>query len=130
MDIKPIYVTFEQAKLLKEKEFDIICSQCYAEERLIDKKTGGDLYTGIYRMCTKSRFHKRYYYAPEQHIVVEWLRVKHGIWVEIRYLDDVLNFGYIVTTIKNNTEQKEKYNYNSPQEAYSAAFDYILKEMI
>lgn len=63
-------------------------------------------------------------------LVVEWLRVNHGIWIEVRYMDDVLNFGYVITTIKNNTEQKECYNFNTPQEAYSVAFDYVLGNLI
>ena len=60
MEIKPTYVTFEQAKLLKEKGFNVNCLNAYAEERLIDKNTGGDKFTGVYRLVTLSRYHKNF----------------------------------------------------------------------
>jgi hypothetical protein len=59
----------------------------------------------------------------------EWLRINHGIWISITYIDDILNFGYTITTIKDNCNQKEEYNFKSPQEAYSAAFNYILNNL-
>jgi hypothetical protein len=126
--IKPTYVTFEQAKWLKEKGFDVNCMNAYAEERLIDKKTGGDKFTGIYRLVTKSRFHKRYYSAPEQWQVIEWLRVNHGIWIYSSwgtYYDKTVWYYYISTTGKKSSNNNDS-RFKSPQEAISAAFDYIL----
>lgn len=77
--------------------------------------------------------------APEQHQVVEWLRVNHGINVL-----PIENYTY-PNEIKNrwkyqiiNKQEKDRdifnkkffievdYEFQSPQEAYSAAFDYIL----
>lgn len=56
----------------------------------------------------------------------EWLRVNHGIWVEVsrEYTTGKYIYQYFINT--NNQE----FGFNSPQEAYSAAFDYILKKLI
>ncbi len=122
MEIKPTYISFEQAKWLKEKGFDVHCTNAYAEERLINKSTGGDRFTGVYRFVTLSKFHKRYYHAPEQWQVVEWLRVNHGIHVQ--YLIHGSNKTYAPFFMELK-EQPIQAWFNSPQEAYSAAFDYI-----
>jgi len=129
-EIKPTYISFEQAKWLKEKGFDVHCTNAYAEERLINKSTGGDRFTGVYRFVTLSKFHKRYYHAPEQWQVIEWLRVNHGIWIVVSPL---LNHNFFYTILDLNSDRliplnygdDTNFKYKSPQEAYSAAFDYI-----
>ena len=111
-NIQPTYATFEQAKLLKEKE----CKEGYWS------------YKGL---------------KIEQWQIVEWLRVKHNI-----DLQNICNYGRLGRTYRMGiifiNEKKEvdtiflrpidtpfKFiEFNSPQEAYSAAFDYILKELI
>ena len=140
--IQPTYVSFEQAKKLKEKRFDVHCTIAYVEERIIDPKTGGDNFTGVYRLVTRSRFHKRYYLAPEQWQVVEWLRVNHGIWVYSLPIDNEMKlwqsriikgqpFSNLKNTLKIINNGKISYmGLYSPQEAYSAAFDYILNDLI
>jgi hypothetical protein len=72
--------------------------------------------------------------------VVMWLYEKHGIWVYTYFLG--LSYScYVIQKIqKTNPTQplvqlvKDSITYdelfNSPQEAYSAAFDYILNELI
>ena len=70
-NIKPTYVTFEQAKWLKEINCDIRCNQAY------DFRGGDIKYLGRY---IDSHL---LYTAPEQWQVVEWLRVNHGIWINI-----------------------------------------------
>jgi hypothetical protein len=106
-EIKPHYVTFEQAKLLKEKGFD-------------------DYNEHIYR--------------PQQWQVVEWLRVEKEVWIQImkyNYLTkeyDSHDYYYRIYNWKGPVQirQFHKYSedYTSPQEAYSAAFDYILENII
>jgi hypothetical protein len=76
--------------------------------------------------------------VPEQWQVIEWLRINHGIWVYVKKLDDSWldlrswiwvvrkqNNSYPFSTVVNS----EKPN-DCPQEAYSAAFDYVLKNLI
>jgi signal peptidase I len=101
MEIKPTYVTFEQAKLLKEKGFEV-------------KEVRGG------------------YLVPEQWQVVEWLRVKHGIWTVVNWgtNNDEVVWYYGISKIGINSAFMEKPYYKTPQEAISAAFDYCLKELI
>jgi hypothetical protein len=81
------------------------------------------------------------YVAPEQHQVVEWLRINHGIIVLALpdNEDDFIDTQKVIYTpviyrvcegLHNLYKEliRGKYTilyYNSPQEAYSAAFDYI-----
>jgi len=132
--MKPAYVTFEQAKLLKVKGFDVPVLAMYHNEELI--------YGGADYNHNSTEEQKLWNYlklsAPEQWQVVEWLRVKHGIWISIQldeYKVDKMYYEYTINTI--NVEERFGFEHNrrllnfiSPQEAYSSAFDYVLKELI
>ncbi len=121
--IKATYVTFEQAKLLKEKGFDnISCTGYYF---------GTDDCVNV--ISTKQHKTNNKCLAPEQWQVVEWLRINHGIWVEVVIYENK-NFESEIYITKN-PDVKHIFNkpaelYNSPQEAYSAAFDYVLKNLL
>lgn len=134
MEIKPTYVTFEQAKLLKEKGFDIKCKKYYNGSLLQTSKGS------ILKDCYKN-------YAPEQWQVVEWLFDKHGIDVSVygklpyivfpdsEFGEGELQWHFEYRIIQNKDGQKceviePKDWFNSKQQAYSAAFDYCLKELI
>jgi hypothetical protein len=125
--IRPAYATFEQAKKLKEKRFNEICFSWYSD-------VGDRILYGAAEMDFK---------APEQWQVVEWLRVNHGIHLEVscdvygelwfvklevcskEVWDDLDKRHKILTAHRKfNNEHKSK------QEAYSAAFDYILNNLI
>jgi hypothetical protein len=127
--IQPIYVTFEQAKKLKERGFDEKCLFYYLDKQLIQVISyENDIW------CQNSRMPGNYLSAPEQWMVVEWLRVNHGIWV--RLTTYAFGFQYHL----DNTPDPETWNidrrydcaddFKTPQEAYSAAFDYILDNLI
>ena len=66
--------------------------------------------------------------------ICEWLRVVHGIWVNADLNQfskpDDLQWFYSIIFLKTCIYTNAKEHYNTPQEAYSAAFDYILKELI
>jgi hypothetical protein len=119
-NIQSTHAIFEQSKLLKEKGFNISCKEGWYVAQL-------DPYKG--QLFPDDTGGKHEIEKPEQWQVVEWLRVNHGIWVIIN--PDLGNnrcFFQIVS---------EKYKgdgdtdfFNSPQEAYSAAFDYILNNLI
>jgi hypothetical protein len=128
--IERTYVTLSQAKLLKDK-FDVPCRMCVAdddERPLPFNSLGRDLHVNSKHP---------YYSAPEQWELVEWLRVNHGIWVYV----DTHEFGKWCFNYKK-IEPTEEYpninvngafsveDFNSPQEALSAAFDYVLNKLI
>jgi hypothetical protein len=47
--------------------------------------------------------------APTQSLLQKWLREKHNLHIDIPYQDDILGYGYKITTILNNTEGTEEY---------------------
>jgi hypothetical protein len=136
-------VTYEIAKWLKEKGFDqninnawfnrvgnylgicnvkedgtqVTYSNTYSSAELVTRE--------YYNECCSYR-----YCAPEQWQVVEWLRINHGIWVESLHRGDMGDFIFKVVELNENNWKKHPHyihneGFNSPQEAYSAAFDYI-----
>jgi hypothetical protein len=121
-EIKPTYITFEQAKWLKEKGFKIGSNRGYLPN--------GELsYSQYASLCyNDEEDYPTRYSAPEQWQVVEWLRVNHGIWVWVRpYKDHAADnndpIQHQMNVYKNGvTVSKE---FNSHEEAYSASFDYI-----
>ena len=125
MLINPTYVTFEQAKWLKEKGFGEKCTHLYNESdgTLSGTKMGMNGYPNKY---------SGYIAAPEQWQVIEWLRINYGIWIvawrsrgiELKFYFEIdsLDKSY-VGDIRNGL-------FNSPQEAYSAAFDYIIENKL
>ena len=151
-NIQPTYATFEQAKMLKEKGFDGECARFYTKSNC--KLYGIDEHGRYYPIKNKSKELwivgnvavlniKNLILAPEQWQVVEWVRVNHNI-----DLQDICNYGRLGRTYRmgiifiNKKEEVdtiflrpidtpfEFIEFKSPQEAYSAAFDYILKELI
>jgi hypothetical protein len=165
-EIKPHYVDFNTAKLLKEKGFQELVNHYYFEdgefkehslkgtngyygeeyefnlsefnENWNDKwltKKSGDRCFG----CSKDRGYFETYSAPEQHQVIEWLLLNYGIWVYVNLEAQLDSYSYFIKgkdkdfpinkIIKHGYPKYGKW-YNSPQEAYSAAFDYVLNNLI
>ena len=135
MEIKPTYVTFEQAKFLKEKGFDEDCSKMYKVQCI---------WGFGFMQYKNSQIHKNSFdtTAPEQWQVVEWLSLK-GIEVsaQINFYNKKSKLGYYYTIDKfdeNGIHDGKDYDmqqlgligdlkaFNTKQEAYSAAFDFIL----
>jgi len=64
---------------------------------------------------------------PTQSLLQKWLREVHNIHIDIPYMDEVLIFGYKITTIANNTEVVEIYKYNLYEEALEIGLQEALK---
>jgi len=137
-------VKFEIAKLLKEKGFDENCSDYYTQTGNLNSDGWGDI---IYeqgfgsgepdRMLkfNYSDFNKHQketcFLCPTIAEVVMWLYEKHGIWITVLQM---LHNGETVTWYASYYEQGvgediEVY-YNTPTEAYQAAIEYTLKNLI
>jgi len=118
-EIKPTYITFEQAKWLKEKGFN-------QRTKMVWLYSLGKQY--LREVHLSLELNDAEYNAPEQWQVVEWLRDNHGIWVWVRpYKDHAADnndpIQHQMNVYKRGvTVSKE---FNSHEEAYSAAFDYI-----
>jgi len=129
---EPKYATFDQAKWLKEKDFDVEVQWAFDQNGEDYKDEHWDInYNSPSYNC---------YSKPEQHQVVEWLRVNHGIWVRVEG-DNYGEYWFAKLSVCSkkvweNLELRTKIlksafymgEYRSPQEAYSAAFDYIKNE--
>ena len=129
--IEPTYVSFEQVKWLKEKGFDVPCKQRFWVGFENEEHFQDDCISNNWNDYDDSS--TVYYSAPEQWEVVEFLRINHGIWVWVRpYKDHAADnnnpIQHQMNVYKNGvTVSKE---FNSHEEAYSAAFDYILNNLI
>jgi hypothetical protein len=155
-EIKPTYVTFEQAEWLKEKGFNEECQKYYYEypERMEMQYGSGKYWENeeglelqpykLLLLSNDPQPHRKHgilykkYQAPEQWQVVEWLRVNHKIDLQAicNYTTGVRTYrmGIIFINKKNKIDAVfirpdkslfEFIEFNSPQEAYSAAFNYI-----
>jgi hypothetical protein len=128
--IKPTYVDFKTAKWLKEKELDY--HKIFEDFSIYyDYNVTGEYHRRHYSDFSESVFPNDLWIPiPEQHQVVEWLRINHGIWVESLHRGDMGDFIFKVVELNENNWKKHPHyihneGFNSPQEAYSAAFDYI-----
>jgi hypothetical protein len=126
--INPTYISFEQAKKLKEKGFDV------EVKTVFKNKDGWEEAIGV--PYNYNRF-ENIQSAPEQWQVVEWLRVNHGIWISIYLGHDQNKIWYNVAIEKielgsNHEPMNNHFDIDgfTPQEAYSQAFDYILNNLI
>ena len=142
MKIERRYVTFEQAKLLKDKEFTGFFSAAYSSDGtyLQSEQYGAPLIIqgGLGKLLNPDVIpHDKRIYAPEQWEVIEWLRLKYEIHILVvpYYAYNILkgyiwNTGGLITMQNINSVLKRSGEHSTPQQAYSAAFDYILKELI
>jgi hypothetical protein len=121
-------VDFNIAKWLKEKGFNDPCSHYYIDDFKHDGilyKWGflhGEEHKNVFQFVSR----KNEFYlcnAPEQWQVVEWLRVNHGIWIEVIETDLFQKYFFQIKR-KDNTRLKNG-DFNSPQESYLSAFNYI-----
>lgn len=123
-------VSFELAKLLKEKGF---------EERTKSYTEDGKLVT-ISLTIRRFNLEKVYYPSPTIAEVVMWLYEKHGIWIEVRHIKtfNVNRFHVIIWDYKDTSDYMTIHCDNgvgyevwdSPTEAYEAAIEYTLNKLI
>lgn len=119
------YVTFEQAKLFKELGFDEPCNRFYNNNGDIsDLLEPEDIkYFNNRRADVQQTFACM---APEQWQVVEWLLTNYGIWVSVQPNIPYVDNDWCFKIFENCRFELSLEGYNTPQEAYSAAFDYII----
>jgi len=126
MEIKPTYVTFKQAKLLKENGFNIKTNTAFYPNGEVSN----------YYPYDNLGENNSYFWRPEQWEVIEWLRVEKDIYVASHFDTLFLKGKYNILIHKISLQtiypipNKKQSGYNSPQESYSAAFDYILNNLL
>lgn len=143
-------VRFPIAKLLKEKGFDENCSDYYTTLGNLNSDGWGDIIfeqgfsSGEPERMLRfnySDFNKHQketcFLCPTIADVVMWLYEKHGIWISVNATEDLKSFWY---EIHLDAIKSEIYgggsiwytgkNCNSPTEAYEAAFEHTLNNLI
>ena len=124
MIISEDYVSFETAKLLKEKGFN----------ESTDKQFNSDKIVGDYNITDRSRHPERYLDAPTIQMAMKWLRKVHEIFIRpnisflypIRYYCEIFCYGDNLKTQQDVTTE----NFESPEQACEAAIKYCLEKLI
>ena len=81
------YVSFETAKLLKEKGFDERICHWYDDEEFLHKNTG------VY-LCNSAELDERIT-APTLQMAMKWLREVHNILLLVDYIYECTNTSYV-----------------------------------
>lgn len=125
--IKEDYVSFEVAKLLKEKGFDEPCRTYYQDEKFVD-----DVCTKYYQWNSKSPF--GHISAPTHQMAMKWLREVHNIFIEISTSIDLNGKYHFSYTILDKECKYVRRGYTdfdwNYEEAAEAALKYSLEILI
>ena len=125
------YVSFETAKLLKEKGFN----------ENTDKQFNSDKIVGDYNITDRSRYPERYLDAPTLQMAMKWLREVHKLYITVvpfplnfEHEDIQDGWGCEVTHLSDlsydgNYEFFQK-RYPTHEEATEAAIKYCLENLI
>jgi len=116
-------VTFEQAKLLKEKGFDEPCR--FVHDNFDNIEDWVDIDGTMHKNSDKNA--SVYYSAPTIAEIICWLYEKHNIWIWVEKYEVDTTF---IPQIPKANLQKVLGYYNSPTEAYSKAIEYTLTNLI
>ena len=120
------YVSFETAKLLKEKGFDESCYQKYDDEGYLSFNHVG--YINSNKPCDDF-----YALAPTHQMAMKWLREVHNVNIDIVPIWNQKRFEYQIFVI---TPENAKHCYIDDklylgyEEAVEAAIKYCLEELI
>lgn len=138
-------VSFEIAKLAKDKGFSELTEWFYyptaynknGMPRLIADGSNDDINSTYYDGDSEGmtlnldnhNFNKDFYSAPTIAEVIMWLYEKYGIWIWVERYSTL--FRPYAEEIGNERFSKwEGYKYKSPTEAYEAAIEYTLNNLI
>lgn len=119
-------VSFELAKLLKEKGFNKKCTAFYD---LTSNTQIDNVPPGKYNLTKQSVS------LPTITEVVMWLHEKHGLWTNVMYMGFELKYAWSVDVVTTSGSDWDSYGeegdvrYNSPAEAYETAIKYILQNL-
>jgi hypothetical protein len=77
------YVSFETAKLLKEKGFNVPCRSNYRSEYYKDPRPFYHNFPKDFNGKEYENLNSEWYSAPTQQMAMRWLREENGIFIEI-----------------------------------------------
>lgn len=115
-------IDFNTAKLLKEKGFDEPTIQWYHRDS--KKLNTNDLMFSMNKLTDN-------YSAPTIAEVVMWLYERYEIWITV--LPELFNgekIRYYPSVFEQGIGEDLEQYFDSPKEAYEAAIEYVLKNLI
>lgn len=135
MELNDEFVSLETAKLLKLKGFDVpihtACHQVFKDKDEVSiwygdrKENFNDL--------PEEENSQKFYSCPTQQMAMRWLREKHKIHINVRYLD-FLEHGEVwdatVVIMSNFNEQVIENTESTYEQALEFALQYVLKNLI
>lgn len=130
------YVSFEVAKLLKEKGFDVYGDGSF--------NTGIEIFaeyspSGAFNKCITSKPHQKGYPAPTLQTAMKWLRETHNLYTSVLMGFDVDNpqYYFFVPSVTKFTSTTGEYitpfdenEFDTYEEACEAAIKYCLENLI
>lgn len=125
-------VSFEIAKLLKEKGFDKSLDTIFNTVYDIEDMS---LMKNVHQE-TLTKGKELFLHAPTIAEVVMWLYKEKGLWVNVMYMGFELKYSWSIDIITTSGSDWDSYGeegdicYKSPTEAYSQAIEYTLKNLI
>jgi hypothetical protein len=122
--IEEQYVSFEVAKLLKEKGFDV---SCYGRYSVRSK----EFHLDTTKPCNNGGISQ--YSAPTQQMAMAWLREIHNIHIDICSIWDNTHWLYQVFVVTPRTARNsyvDKTLYTSYEQAAEAGIKYCLENLI
>ena len=129
------YVSFETAKLLKEKGFNGDTASCYILEDSTHHIMSDKVVQNEYYESQDSNEHGHLIQAPTLQMVMKWLREVHGLFISIG--NDDLDYNWQIFDIKNRTKDldptclTDSYGgYRKYELACTLAIKYCLENLI
>ena len=111
------YVSFEIAKLLKEKGFHEVCKCQYGRH--------GDI---SWTSCNNGNVTT--FARPTLQMAMKWLREVNKLFIEIKMSKNTFLWGYRVSISNGSTSCLHANNFNKYEEACEAAIKYCLENLI
>lgn len=115
------YVSFETAKLLKEKGFEV-----YRYSAMYDKN--GILVPFSFKRVTNSEKRRFAYEAPTLQMAMKWLREVHHIALNVCYLIGMWSYSVYRTDVSSSGLNSE--DFDTYEEACEAGIRYCLENLI
>ena len=123
------YVSFETAKLLKEKGFN----------ENTDKQFNSDKIVGDYNITDRSRYPERYLDDPTLQMVMRWLREVHNLHIEV--YRTACGYLYIISKVPTGSDlyddgdaydgdDEDSGQWTTCEKATEAAIKYCLENLI
>lgn len=93
--MKDEFITFETAKLAKEKGFDEYCKYHFDQEGARFNNNMNPTKNSEWNNCMTQ---------PTQSLLQRWLREQHGLHIHLYFIDNVLGYQAIITDTVSNIE--------------------------